>query len=310
MRLLIIGSSGFIGKHLVPYLEKKGHALFLCDLGIEESENSLSMDLMNPSSLAIVIGKFNPDVILNLAAITDNKGKNLDYYSVNFLGVSNLIQTIMEINPQVRLFHFSTQYVLAPTDSNRGIEKPVNTYGESKLIAEGIIKATENLSWTIFRPTNVWGENHPGFTEGIWKYIENGWYIHPKAKITRSYVWIDSLCEQLTRFLMLPGNKTRGHTYYITDPAIDSFDWVNSFSELVRGKPVRRIDSRFHFSLALIGEMLETVKIPFPMNMERYRNLTINYVVDYKASHDAIDYSEIDFEMAMKRLSDWYKSHG
>ena len=73
---------------------------------------------------------------------------------------------------------------------------------------------------------------------------------------------------------------------------------------------MRRIDSRFHFSLALIGEMLETVKIPFPMNMERYRNLTINYVVDYKASHDAIDYSEIDFEMAMKRLSDWYKSHG
>ena len=309
MRVLIIGSSGFIGRHLVPYLEKNGHSLFLCDLEIEETDNSISMDLMNPSGLENVIVKFSPDVIINLAAKTDNKGKNLNYYSINFEGVANLIHTIMEINPKIRLFHFSTQYVSAPTDSIKGVEKPVNTYGESKLIAEDFIKATENLSWTIFRPTNVWGENHPGFTEGIWKYIEKGWYIHPKSNIFRSYVWIDSLCEQLTRFLILPERKTSGKTYYITDPEMNSFDWVNSFSELVRGKPVRRINSRFHLSLALIGEILGTVKIPFPMNMERYRNLTSNYIVNFKTSHDTINYSEIDFGIAMNRLSEWYKSH-
>ena len=52
MRCAVIGGKGFLGKHLVYYLKKKGHQVLLYDIVESEEEGYARIDMTDANSVA------------------------------------------------------------------------------------------------------------------------------------------------------------------------------------------------------------------------------------------------------------------
>ena len=138
MKILILGSSGFIGRNLDKKLSIDNDVLSLDKFNVSEESK---IDIENFLQVKEVIYKFKPDVIINLAARTDLLGKKLDDYRVNWKGVKNIIQAIDEIKIKPLLIHFSSMLVckMGYTPESMTEFKPDTIYGESKVKSERVL---------------------------------------------------------------------------------------------------------------------------------------------------------------------------
>lgn len=145
MKIFITGSTGFIGKHLVKNLQKRGHELFLLD-----------KDLADIKSWIGEVKQFNPDAAIHLAwqGIPDYgpeiSAKNLNY------GL-NLIKSLVKIGCKWVLAAGSCwEYGGQPGKISEDTPvKPINDFTKAKnnlrLQAEKIAKKNNvQFIWTRF----------------------------------------------------------------------------------------------------------------------------------------------------------------
>jgi dTDP-4-dehydrorhamnose reductase len=162
MRLLVTGSDGLVGKSIVhrlseefevvPYVEQQWD---ICDR--KESE--------------AVIGDVRPDVLLNLAAITDVDGceNNQELaFRVNAEG-TGLLSEICSRH-RARIVSFSTDYVF---DGRKGspyteddAANPLSAYGRSKRDGELKVLANNPLS-VILRTEWIYGNEGESFVTKV-----------------------------------------------------------------------------------------------------------------------------------------------
>ena len=104
MKALITGSSGFIGSHLTAELEANGYEVVRCDLN--ETENTVAMDIMNLEMIQGVLEKYQPDVIINMAGQA-NVGlswkKPQLTVQLNTVGLINILEAVRASNPKIRV---------------------------------------------------------------------------------------------------------------------------------------------------------------------------------------------------------------
>jgi len=141
MRVLILGSSGQLGKSLCAELESSKiiYAAF----------SHAELDITNPLFLERAINDFLPSVVINAAAYTDvDNAENYEdlAYSVNACGPKNIARICNQLD--ITLIHISTDYVF---DGNQEIPYrpsdlvcPDSVYGKTKLAGEEHIKNTCN----------------------------------------------------------------------------------------------------------------------------------------------------------------------
>ena len=193
MKILIAGGMGFIGHNLSVALEALDHSILVVDIQtdygvipprefwISNSERmryisagkhraAVCEDIKNTKGIAKVIERYDPDVIVNLAAFSRVKLVQLDPITAcNSLikGVYNLLYG-SEGNI-VRFVHVSSSMVYGdwpPGEHFTGMPEdwlqmnPKSDYGILKLASEGIVKRycnEHNLEYTIVRPSAVYG---------------------------------------------------------------------------------------------------------------------------------------------------------
>ena len=316
MRILLIGGSGFIGKHLSRKLVVEGHAVTIADKIIDTGDSAQQRKVCD--LLDLKKSDFEPsnyDVIINLAAKTDDSSEILEDYKVNYIGVHKLLQTLQSENFYGLFVQISTQYVRASKEYNKSSRHgnvPVNTYGQSKLIAEELILSSNLKNWLILRPTNIWGPGHKNFPTGFWKVIERGLYLHPSHGVYRSYGSVFTVVEQIHRFITSENRNVRNRIYYLGNEPIDSLTWVNGFSLSIRGRKVLRVHKSFLFLLALFGNGFERLtRRRFPINLKRFKSMTTNYVVNMQDTHDAVGLVDTNFDDEIRETSEWYlKEYG
>lgn len=104
MRALITGSAGFIGTHLTEELEANGYEVIRCDL--RETEDTVSMDILNPEAVLSVLTKYRPDVLINMAGQA-NVGlswkKPQLTVQLNTVGLINILEAVRAVNPKMRV---------------------------------------------------------------------------------------------------------------------------------------------------------------------------------------------------------------
>jgi len=238
-KLLITGGSGFIGTNYIINNEYfNNYEIINIDIKKPklESQNKywIKCDILHISDLENIIIKFKPDYILHLAAETDVNGKNLAFYNANIAGVENIVKVVKKVNFVKRVIFTSTQHVHQfhgqPTNDDEYF--PLGLYGESKVIGEKIVKkANLECEWLIIRPTNIWGPYHNIYPEGLWKQITKGRYLHPgNSIILRSYGYIGNVIYQINKLFDAQKKVVEGKIFYVGDPPINLFDWVNKFS--------------------------------------------------------------------------------
>jgi nucleoside-diphosphate-sugar epimerase len=283
-KILITGGSGFIGTNIVAYYRETGISVINVDKA--EPKNSAHIqywekcDILDADDVTKIFVKHRPEIVIHLAAETRVGGKDLDYYRANTIGVSNVLYAISQCKSVKRTIVASTQYVFQSNRHPISDEEylPLGVYGESKVITERLLRENDlSLSWTIIRPTNIWGPWHNVYPEGLWRQILKGRYLHPgKTPVNRSYGYIGNVVAQIVRIMEAQNDEVDGKVYYVGDEPVNLYDWVNAFSLRLTGKNVIVVPRIIIAMLALFGDALQIIGVPFPLTSSRYRNMVVD----------------------------------
>ena len=163
-KILITGTSGFIGTNIVEYFLKRNYDILAIDINTPKIETHQkvwkNIDIRNFSNLKDEITSFSPDYIIHLAARTDLNGKTLDDYSSNIKGVENLMRVITLL-PDLKKIIITSSMLVCHTGyypKNQFDYSPTTIYGKSKVETERIVWANKpHCDWAIIRPTSIWG---------------------------------------------------------------------------------------------------------------------------------------------------------
>ena len=199
MRILVTGSSGFLGAHLVENLILKGHdvALFQRNqlkpiLGKENFQG----DILDSALVDHAIKKLKPDIIYHLAAQSSPKYSwdNPKFtMQTNVEGTINILNSIKSYSSHSKLVMVSSSAVYGehPLGSaliETDILNPVSPYGLSKLSAEIICQLyikQFGIQCVIVRPFFIIGPYKTGDVCSEWAKqivrIENGSNEHLKV---------------------------------------------------------------------------------------------------------------------------------
>jgi len=161
MRILITGSTGFIGRSLKQFLEKKGISIVSYD--IEDNPPNSILDLSNLKSKVADV-----DGVVHLAAMTRPKlafENPRDCVNINIAGTANVLEAIRQV-PGKRpwLIFISSREVFGEPETlpitEQTLRHPQNLYGMTKFVGEElcrIFSESYGLKIRILRFTSVYG---------------------------------------------------------------------------------------------------------------------------------------------------------
>lgn len=173
-KVLITGSGGMLGSNACVLLKDTFYVIgtYLSKNPKLEGIKQIKLDITDKSSCKKIITKFNPNVIIHCAAITDlekcESNKKMAY-NVNTFGTKNIIECI---NKDCHFIFISTDniYNNGKQFNRENAKKNItNVYGDTKLKAEQII-INSKLKYTILR-TNFFGWHLADRKTGLLNFI-------------------------------------------------------------------------------------------------------------------------------------------
>lgn len=177
MKFLITGGAGYIGSHLVKYLQSKDHDVSVIDNFSTGNRWALKncdiyeIDLLDKSRLISEFKRQKFDGVFHLAAksLVSESFRIPDfYYQNNVVGTKNLLELMSEISSDNLVFSSTAAIYGNPLEnkiSEQHIISPISPYGFTKLKAEEIIKsysAKYNIKSTSLRYFNAAGADPSG----------------------------------------------------------------------------------------------------------------------------------------------------
>ncbi len=175
-RILVTGSSGFVGGNLVKELERQGVKVLTLTNG-----DGHRIDIRDWQRVREIR---NLDIIYHLAAITYvpfSFESPREFYEVNVLGTLNILE-LGRLHKLEKIV-FASSYVYGqpqylPIDEKHPIN-PINPYSRSKVLAEELCKAyyeDYGVKCIILRPFNIYGQgqNDNFLIPSILKQLVNG----------------------------------------------------------------------------------------------------------------------------------------
>lgn len=315
MRLLVTGGSGFIGTNFMAHWIDSGVPLLNLDwnppLNPEHKGWWKELDIMDSHALTEAILQFAPTHVVHLAARTDTEEPvDVDAYRQNHLGTANLLGAVKQCPAVQRIIVTSTQFVCeAGYQPKDDLDfKPFTVYGESKRLTEMATReAGLPCAWTIIRPTTIWGPWSLRYRDVMFKVMRKGLYFHPgRATVIRSYGYVGNVVWQINRMLELPVDAVHEKVFYVGDQPFDLKTWVEAVSRRLVDRPVRYIPTWLVRALAITGDVLKVLRIPFPITSGRYRSMTSDYITPMDRTISAVGDAPLGMTEAIDETIRWY----
>ena len=287
MNILITGIHGFIGSNFIRALRDK-HTLYGLDIifpcrdGVSQT---FSWRDIEPTSFPFqTLPQF--DAIIHLAGKahdTKNQSAAQSYFDINTGLTQKIFDFFLESSAKKFIFFSS---VKAAADSVVGdmltedvIPVPVGPYGESKIKAEEYIKEHLEYSTTekqvyILRPCMIHGPGNKGNLNLLYNVVKKGipWPLGDFEN-RRSFTSIDNLCCVIEG--LLTKDVPTGIYHMGDDEDLSTNELIAIMCEAMEKQPrIWKMNKRFMEACAGLGTLLH-----LPLNTERLRKLTENYVV-------------------------------
>jgi nucleoside-diphosphate-sugar epimerase len=230
-KVLVTGANGFIGHHVCAALEAAGY-------GVRRAiRMKTSADVQLPAD-TVETGDVGPytdwtdalsgvDFVIHLAAhvhrVRSKKADANQYFRVNEGGTRALAAQACRLRVKRFVFLSSIKVHGESTSDipfrSSDIEKPIDTYGQSKLAGEIALREIANLGqmdWVIVRPPLVYG---PGVGANFYRLlalVDRGVPMPFKnMRNRRSLLSIRNLCDFLLHVLKQPEAANR--TFLVSD---------------------------------------------------------------------------------------------
>lgn len=284
MNILITGIHGFVGSNLVTAL-KKNYTLYGLDIVTSQKEGVIKTFLwkdIEPEAFPMQnLPHF--DAIIHLAGKAHDTKKQSAaqaYFDINTGLTQRIFDFFLESSAKKFIFFSS---VKAAADSVIGevltedvIPTPVGPYGESKIKAEEYIQEhlPEDKQVYILRPCMIHGPGNKGNLNLLYNVVKKGipWPLGDFEN-RRSFTSIDNLCYVIEG--LLSKNISSGIYHMGDDEALSTNELITIMCEVMGKKPhIWKLNKRMIEGCAGLGTLLH-----LPLNTERLRKLTENYVV-------------------------------
>lgn len=250
-KILIIGSEGFIGNHLIEYYLQRNDEVWGCDLNTPNRsnyhflKNDFTANFWNQ-----LFEKNQFDYCVN-AGGKSNVNASVEYpaedFDANVNETFKILNAIRLFNKECKYLHISSAAVYGnpeqlPVKENAPCN-PLSPYGWHKLLSEKICNEFSklyNLHITIIRPFSVYG---PGLKKQLFWDVYQKYKINPSeidlwgnGSETRDYIYIDDIVS-LIDFLLIKSemkcdvfNVGSGIEFSITEA-------ISTFFEAFETKP-------------------------------------------------------------------------
>ena len=287
MKILITGIHGFVGSNLVTSL-KKHHTLFGLDIvsPIKEGvEKTFSWKDLENGELPEV------DAIIHLAGKahdTKNQSQAQVYFDINTGLTKKVYDYFLQSSAQKFIFFSSVKAAADTVPGNvlteNVVPAPIGPYGESKIKAEEYILENEKQRMKneecskkrvfILRPCMTHGPGNKGNLNLLYGVVSKRipWPLGAFEN-KRTFTSIDNLCFVIEG--MLTKELESGIYHMADDEALSTNELIEVMCEAMGRKAhIWRINRGLVEAMATIGTWLH-----LPLNKERLRKLTENYVV-------------------------------
>ncbi|WP_044270494.1 NAD-dependent epimerase/dehydratase family protein [Bacteroides timonensis] len=304
MNILITGIHGFVGSNLVLAL-KGHHSLYGLDIIAPEKEGVVKTfawkDIETTSFPMQLLPKF--DAIIHLAGKahdTKNQSASQVYFDINTGLTQKIFDFFLESSAKKFIFFSS---VKAAADSVVGdmltedvIPTPVGPYGESKIAAEeyilsklrsehGELKVAMQRDKQVYilRPCMIHGPGNKGNLNLLYNVVKKGipWPLGDFEN-KRSFTSIDNLCYVVEG--LLTKDVASGIYHMGDDEALSTNELIALMCEAMGKEPhIWKMNRKMMEGCAGLGTLLH-----LPLNTERLRKLTENYVVSNEKIKSAL----------------------
>ena len=291
MKILITGIHGFVGSNLVAALKDK-HEIYGLDIVAPEKSGIIcTYGWANLDKLSEI------DVVIHLAGKahdTKNKADKKIYFEVNTELTKRIYDWFLQSKAQKFIFFSS---VKAAADFVEGdfltedvVPKPVGAYGESKIAAENYIlqNLSEEKNVYILRPCMIHGKGNKGNLNLLYSVVKKGFpYPLGAYKNKRSFTSIDNLTFIINE--LLDNNISSGIYNIADDETLSTNELIVLMSKTMNKKAIIwNFSPSFMSFLAKVGDFMH-----LPINSERLRKLTENYIVSNEKIKKALGINKL-----------------
>jgi dTDP-4-dehydrorhamnose reductase len=225
MKVLITGSNGLLGQHLIPlFVADPQYEVIAAGRGVnrlpeQQGYTYESVNLRNTVSVQQLLEKHRPDVIIHAAAMTqvDDCERNKDAcWDTNVAATRYLIQSAEKYN--AFFLFLSTDFIFDGLEGpyrEEDAPNPLSYYGASKVAAERMIRNSK-LSWAIVRTVLVYGTAIDMQRSNIITWVKNNLQQGKKIKVVDDQWRTPTLVQDLAEGCKLVADKQRTGIFHIS----------------------------------------------------------------------------------------------
>lgn len=225
MKILIIGSTGFIGSHCVEYFTTKGFEVFQVDVNESSEDNFYKIERQN-SDFSRPFKEFQFDVCINASGSAhvgfsfENPAKD---FELNVVNVQKILVAIRNYSPNCKFINFSSAAVYGnpqflPITENSSCN-PLSPYGFHKLQSELLLAEYHKFFGLNTCSLRVFSAYGPRLKKQLF------WDLYQKAlqddvillygtgSETRDFIYIDDLMQIMD--LVITNSSFQGDIYNV-----------------------------------------------------------------------------------------------
>ncbi|MFY7670057.1 NAD-dependent epimerase/dehydratase family protein [Tenacibaculum sp. MEBiC06402] len=268
-KVLITGSTGFLGKDIVKFIREKTDCTFTSVGRSKENDIIIDLSKARPKISQVY------DVVIHAAGkahlIPKTDIEKEEFFNVNYLGTKNLLKGLENNMPDTFIF-ISTVSVYG-VDFGEMIDEsfPLNgtsPYALSKIKAEREVSnfcRNNNVNCVILRLPLVAGENPPGNLGAMIKAIKKGYYFRiGKGQARKSIVSAQDIAQ------FIPHLYGKNGIYNLTDTLHPTFKEIEDYIASKFNRKIIKLPQVLFFVLAKIGDVLPF----FIINTDKLHKIT------------------------------------
>ena len=320
-RVVITGGSGFVGTNLVEHYIQQGWQVLNFDIAEPRNPGHIpywrKVDLLDRLQLIRETKDFQPSVFLHFGARTDLEEKeSLAGYAANIEGVCNAIEAI-RLSPSIQRAVFASSQLVCKIGYQPKDEydyAPSTLYGQSKVLMERILRTAHEIgpSWTIVRPTSLWGPWFGIPYKNFFEMIARNFYIHPGGvKTLKQWGFIGNAVHQVDRLIHVAPDMIHKKIFYLADyQPLDMHAFADLVQKALGARPIRTIPASLLKMIAFCGDVCQILgwKHP-PLTSFRYSNIITPEVQDLQPLQQVVGPLPYDVTQGIDLTVAWLKNH-
>ncbi len=249
MKILITGSNGLLGQKLIDLLKRQSDiSLIATARGADRYPDKTgyqyeSLDITNAGEVKSVIDKYQPDAVINTAAMTNVDACETDHAGCDALNI-DAVKFLVEACNQyhTHFIHLSTDFIFDGTHgpvTEDETPRPISYYGESKLKGEKVVMENSN-NWAIARTVLVYGIVSDMSRSNIVLWAKNSLESGKQINVVSDQFRTPTLAEDLASGCLLIAQK-KAHGIY----NISGKDFMSIFDLVYRVADYWKLDKKF-----------------------------------------------------------------